>query len=348
MKKFKMVFCWALLSVVFQCSIFFILSNYYFKTNTDVDIKQIEIKEDTTYKDCNINLPQNSKNKSLSYNGEYIAFLENDKLKVLNTTNSNDENLNLDNNFKVSCFKWLNDRNRLIAIGKKDNEIILHTIDLNNIKNSKELNVSDNMKDLSTKTRHSINIDDFAISTKTSVMYLKAIDKSSNCYIYRINSSDEFEKIKPNTNKISDIEIIPREDRLIYETLDKSEFYITRPDKKIYIKGNGKYNLLQIDENSNLYVGNLVNDKINKIFVKKLDSNSPSIDTINLDIPINSKDIYITIDGQTLLNYKESKTLKDITVNKEYKYNGNIISVYKEGFSTISEDNRLTKYRFKN
>ena len=356
MKKFKMISCWIVVSLIIQSGIFLFL-NSYFKTNTNVTIKKIDIKQDEYNKDLHIDIPKHIENEKISYDGHYIAFKEDNKLKVLDTLTGDSPKLELNKDFIISNFSWIYDRDRILISGKKDGEMIFYTIDMDNISNKKEVNVSSEMSDIKNslkKHKHDLNTKDYTIkdctiSPVTAVTYLKISNKDDNEYIYRVDASDNFEKLDLNARHIKNMSIMPREDKLIYENSLNNNFYMTRtkPNPKINFKKQGNLKLLRISEDSKLYVGEVIKGNLKTVLCKSLISNSSEENEINLKEETPFKDVFVTIDGHVLVNSNSKSMVTDLTTNKEYKYKGNFLNFFEKGFTSLSEDNKLNKYTLK-
>ncbi|EOU1978839.1 hypothetical protein E6V55_00005, partial [Clostridium perfringens] len=116
MDKLKQFLKWGLLSVILQCLVLFVFDKFYFKLNSDVNVKAIDIASQHTKENKDVKLPDNITDKKISYDGEYIAYLNNnDVLKVLNTLKNDENNVDVENE-QISYYTWLRDRNRLIVI----------------------------------------------------------------------------------------------------------------------------------------------------------------------------------------------------------------------------------------
>ena len=79
MKVFKKIIAWAMLSIILQISILYVLNNIVFKHTSEFASKPIEVKKDTT-KDIKATILSTAKDVSISYNGKYLSYKENDAL----------------------------------------------------------------------------------------------------------------------------------------------------------------------------------------------------------------------------------------------------------------------------
>lgn len=98
MNKLKRFLKWGLLSVILQCLVLFVFDKFYFKLNSDVNVKAIDIASQYTKENNDVKLPGHMMDKKISYDGEYVAYLNNnDELKVFNTLKENESNVDIDN-----------------------------------------------------------------------------------------------------------------------------------------------------------------------------------------------------------------------------------------------------------
>ena len=169
MDKLKQFLKWGLLSVILQCLVLFVFDKFYFKLNSDVNVKAIDIASQHTKENNDVKLPGNMMDKKISYDGEYIAYLNNnDELKVFNTLKDDESHVDIENE-KASYYTWLRDRNRLIVItnikyNNKKNTVNLYSIDVDTNKTKKiELG---NMNS-------SYKVNEITVSTKTGVIYIE-------------------------------------------------------------------------------------------------------------------------------------------------------------------------------
>ena len=104
MDKLKQFLKWGLLSVILQCLVLFVFDKFYFKLNSDVNVKAIDIASQHTKENNDVKLPGNMMDKKISYDGEYIAYLNNnDELKVFNTLKDDEKLSDVAKKFKDTC-----------------------------------------------------------------------------------------------------------------------------------------------------------------------------------------------------------------------------------------------------
>ena len=250
MDKLKQFLKWGLLSVILQCLVLFVFDKFYFKLNSDVNVKAIDIASQHTKENNDVKLPGNMMDKKISYDGEYIAYLNNnDELKVFNTLKDDESHVDIENE-KASYYTWLRDRNRLIVItnikyNNKKNTVNLYSIDVDTNKTKKiELG---NMNS-------SYKVNEITVSTKTGVIYIEFKNEDTKeSIVKRIDNNDDITDVRLVTDSPGNIEVMPRADRLVYDSEKESGIYLTQQsvngsaDISIKKSSTGEYFITDIE-----------------------------------------------------------------------------------------------------
>ena len=95
------------------------------------------------------------------------------------------------------------------------------------------------------------------------------------------------------------------------------------------------------DKTNYIYIGNEENGKITKILYKQLDSTG-EWNTISLKEPVLKSDIKVTKRGNIYVNYSNEKLVLNVDTEKEFKYKGEFVQYYADGFIS-KQDNDLIK-----
>lgn len=343
MKNLKRFLKWGVLSIVLQCLVLFVFDKFYFRLNSNVNVKAIDIANQYTKENKDIKLPLYMKDEKISYDGEYLAYLnDSGDLKMLNTLKDSESNIDLEGE-KVSYYTWLKDRNRLlvttnIPYNNKKNTVMLYSIDVDANKTKKvEIgNISSYYK-----------VSEITVSTKTGVIYIKFTNEDTKeSIVKRIDNNDDVTDVNLATNLLGDIEIMPRADRLVYDSERGSGIYLTQPNKKLGISPSYKVRLLGIDEEGNIYFGEVRDNRVFKIVYGNVDNPIDSWNKIPLEKTIDMNNIYIGKDGEIYILDKEQKLVKDIKNGKEFKYEGKFLQMYSNGFATILDGDKLHRIYF--
>lgn len=343
MNKLKLFLKWGLLSVILQCLVLFVFDKFYFKLNSNVNVKAIDIASQYTKENKDVKLPGDMLDKKISYDGEYVAYLNNNnELKVFNTLKEEETNVDIENE-KASYYTWLRDRNRLLVItdtkyNSRQNTVNLYSVDVDTNKTKKiELgNINSSYK-----------VSEITASTKTGVIYIEFTnDETKESMVKRIDNNDDVTDVSLVTETPGNIEIMPRADRLVYDSEKESGIYLTQPNKKLGINQSFKVRLLGVDETGNVYFGEMKDKKVFKVVYGDVEKPIDNWNKIQLDKDLDLSNIYIGKDGEIYVLDSDKKVVKDIKNGKEYKYEGDFLQMYSNGFATVINGNKLHRIYF--
>ena len=139
---------------------------------------------------------------------------------------------------------------------------------------------------------------------------------------------------------------MPRADRLVYDSEKESGIYLTQPNKKLGINPIYKVRLLGVDETGNIYFGEIKDNKVFKIVYGNVEKSIDTWNKIPLEKSLELNKIYIGKDGEIYVLEEEQKVVKDVKNGKEYKYEGDFLQMYSNGFATIINGNKLHRVYF--
>lgn len=342
MKKFRKVLIWIMLSLIIQGSMYFYIDKYYLSNNTKLKVTKVEKKNNDENSDLEIKLSENAKDITMSFDGKYVAYYDEDILKVSNTKTGEEKEINFDEDVKLSYYKWISDRNRIIIAEKHKNEdggygfkLAYYDVD----KDAKE-----EFKDLTWGDEDSV-VEDIQESTITNVIYVKVSRGGGNSRLYWINIMAEMKRVPTRVQMIGDIALIYHKDKLLYESTTYNKIYATGMDDSLDIEGVEKPRLLGVDIDDNVYIGQEQKDKLTKVYYGELETPTSQWESIIFDQPIEEKDIHITEEGKIIINDNLNGIIKEIATGKETKYVGKFLQIYQGGVSSISE-NKLIKTKF--
>ncbi|AGX42264.1 hypothetical protein [Clostridium saccharobutylicum] len=339
MKKSRKIIAWATLSLILQVGVLFILNNFVFKQSSDFKSIKMETQKDKT-KGINATIQKDAQDVNISYGGTYLSYDKDSSLYMEDTKTGTINKVETEKNGEILYYKWLSDRDRLIIAEKVDvngeSKIQLITY---NPKNSTETfvsNICSYEKDMEVKK--------ITESTITGVYYIDVYKGGLKSNVYRIDINNDLNKVNLQTNILGNMQVIPHEDRLVYEDEVNGKFFVTSPNKQLTFNSNKKLALLGIDRDDVVYVGELNGDKISSIIYGKVDENTSSWKTITLDAVVNRKDIYFSNKGEILVNDCLMGKVKNLTTGEEVEYDGTLIQI-KEGFIATADNNGKLSYK---
>jgi len=340
MKIFKRILLWSAFSIVLQLSGLFYVNNYFLSYNSDFKIQKVTSDNNKT--NAEVTVPEGATDINVSYNGRYISYYDNDKLKVINTKTGKDTTVEFNSGVKVSYYKWLSDRNRMLIAEKYSSgseskfELAYYDVD----KDTK-----DKITDLTWADKKA-EVTEIQASPLTNIIYIKISLSGNRNSIYWINIMKEMTKVDTRAYVIGNIRLVPHEDKLVYEDLTYNKIYVTKENNPLTISGVLKPGLIAVDNNDNVYIGDTANDKISKIYYGALGKDKISFKEVTLGSEVEKNDIHVSSDGKIYVNDNFKGIVKDITSGKEYIYPGTFVQIYEGGIVSLSE-NKVIKTEFK-
>ncbi len=351
MRKLKTVGIWVIISLILQCGLYLYLDKFFFVSETNFKTKKVENNDKNTYATAEISIPQNATNITVSYTGKYVAFYEGDKLEVINSQTSEKDTISLDKDEKISYFKWLPDRDRIMmAISKKNKQVESIKFYSYDVKIRERIEIRDNHdREVSIQLPDSKSkVDEIALSTLTSVIYVKVSHAGSRHSLYRMNIMGQTEKIKTPSYFIGSIQILNRQDKMIFEDLTKkaSEVKVTGISNTFKISGAEATVLLGVDNEDKVYLGEVKNNEIVKVYYGDLETPINQWENIALSQPAAKGDIYISALGKIYVNDNMKGVVTDIRSSQGSAYKGNFLEFYNGGIASIS-GGKLVKVPFR-
>lgn len=341
MKIMKRIGVWIIISVLIQCAGLFYVNNYVLSEQTSYKSKKV-VAKDTKNADADVSIPDDNTDINISFDGKYVAYYEGDVLKVVNTKSGESRNVEFGDGVKVSFYKWLPDRNRMLIAEKTTLKngsgftLSYYDVDKNAKEEIKKLSWADSKSE----------VEDIQVSTLTNVIYVKVAHSGQRSSIYWINIMKEMRTVDTSSYVIGAIRSVPHSDNLVYEDLTYHRIAATNINKPITIKAVNNPALLAVDGDDNIYVGQVENDKVVRIYSGGLKNNTSTFKVTELKEPIDRDDIYVSDDGNIYLNDALKGIMQELSTGKETAYKGRIINMYSGGIASIC-DGKLVKTALK-
>ena len=336
MKLYKKIIAWAILSIILQIGGLFVLDNFVFKHSSKFKSNKIDIEKQNT-KDINVIIPNGAENVNISYNGKYLTYYENDTLYIEESKTGTKTEVKTEDNGEILYYKWLSDRDRLIIAEKvvKDGETVIQLITYSPKDSSVSYVTSicdyeDDMKVM--------KITD---STFTSVYFVDIYRGGLKSMVYRIDINNDKSRVSLQASVLGNMQVIPHVDRLVYEDEINNKFYVTSPNKQLTFNSNKNLTLLGIDRNDVIYIGELNGEKISSIIYGKVDEDTSSWKTVNLEAVVNRKDIYFNNESEILINDNLKGAVKNLTTGLEVEYEGKLVQITEDFIATTDSTGKL-------
>ena len=336
MKLYKKIIAWAILSIILQIGGLFVLDNFVFKHSSKFKSNKIDIEKQNT-KDINVIIPNGAENVNISYNGKYLTYYENDTLYIEESKTGTKTEVKTEDNGEILYYKWLSDRDRLIIAEKvvKDGETVIQLITYSPKDSSVSYVTSicdyeDDMKVMK-----------ITESTFTSVYYVDIYRGGLKSMVYRIDINNDKSRVSLQASVLGNMQVIPHVDRLVYEDEINNKFYVTSPNKQLTFNSNKNLTLLGIDRNDVIYIGELNGEKISSIIYGKVDEDTSSWKTVNLEAVVNRKDIYFNNESEILINDNLKGAVKNLTTGLEVEYEGKLVQIKEDFIATTDSAGKL-------
>lgn len=344
MKKLKKFLICTLAAVFIQQAVFLYVENVYISRSGDMHEVEVSDSADDQLKET-ITLKKDiaKDNITMSPDGGYIAYMDNDNLKVYNSEDKTEKDLTKKIDGEIVYHTWTDGAEMLIvkreeSKGEKYYKLVKYNA---KEKEAEEL-VDFDKNDVKIPIRdENEKIGGITFSTASAVIYLK-IDKSNGkSDLYRSNTMNQFTKVISN-KQITDVELPANLGKCIMTSSGKLSIL---DGENINVPDNITPRILGsslMEKTNYIYIGNEVNGKINKIYYKKLNSEDKNWQSIDLKYPVFKDDIEITKWGNMYVNYSEDSSVVDLKSEKKVKYDGEFIQFYSD--TVISKDGKeITK-----
>ena len=326
MKGLKRIVTWAMLSIMMQLAGLTFLDQVIFTHSSEFEEKEIEpVKK----QDVTIQIPTSAEEISTSYNGKYIKYIEDGKLKVVTTRTSEIKEVEVDEGTEILFSKWMPRDNYIIMAEKimvSSRNSVINIISYNPRNSTKKSLLVDS--DSLCRYQNGMKIDDIVSST-AGTKYISISRDGFNSQVYRIDINDNVRTLPLKIPNIGSMSVFPHKDEFIYEDkLNKNIYsYTNLKNVKLNLGNEDNLSLLGLDENDNMYIGKIENDKVNKIIYGTLENSIENWTTVDLEKPKNPKDIYITTKGDLFVNDNLTGTITNVNNGEIITYDGMFIEM---------------------
>ncbi|HEY8805446.1 MAG TPA: hypothetical protein VIM42_10155 [Clostridium sp.] len=342
MKWLKRISIWIIVSLSLQCLGLFYLDHYFLATDSKVVTKKVVENQSNKSKNVDIKVPEKANNILVSYDAKYLSYNEDENLKIVNCRDGKIKNIDAEDGSKISFSEWLPDRNRMLLVEKKSNDdssnLVLYSYD---VLKGEKLKV----KDLAwggTKPE----VEDIQLSTLTGVTYVNVSNNGKKSNIYRIDRMGDITKINTIPSFVSNIALVRHEDKLVYEGLIYNKIYAAGSQEPISINGVEKLTLIGTDNDDNVYVGELKDNLVSKVYYGKTSENTDQWKVFDLKKPTGKKDLFVSSGGKVYQNDALKGVITEINSGTQTSYVGQLSQLYTKGVVSIV-NNKVSFVPFK-
>ncbi|MEK6264471.1 MAG: hypothetical protein N2B06_06845 [Clostridium sp.] len=331
MKWMKRISIWIIISLSMQGLVLLYLNQYFSAIDSNVVSKKVEEDKSDQVKNIDIIVPENAENILVSYDAKYLSYYEDEKLRIANCKDGSVKNIEVDEGNKISFYEWLPDRNRMLFVEKKSNDessdLVLYSYDVSKGEKVK-------IKDLKWNDTKS-EVEDIQVATLTGVTYVKGSNRNGVSSIYRFDRMGTMTKINTVPKFVSNIELLRREDKLVYEGLVYNSIYVTGRQVAITIKDVDKLTLIGTDDDDNVYLGEIKDNITSKIYYGQISENTDEWKDIDLQNSSEKKDLFVSSTGKVYQNDSLRGVVKEIKSGILTSYKGKLLQLYNKGIVTL-------------
>ena len=343
MKNLLRIVVWTLIAVVIQQGAFLYFENVYLATDYEIKAEKVEEKEEEPKEEKEeIAIKDGIDNLSISHNGKFVSYMENGKLKILNSEENKENEFNPDNKGEVVFYKWLTEGTNMMVIQKikKNGEMYYEPVSYEAKKNIATNVVDWNYNEVRIPVEDEDDIiENMEFSTATSTFYIKIKKSNGKSDLYSWNVMNQLTLVRKN-KYIGDI-VVPTTNANCVMEMGDCVTILNSPDN-IEIPNVAKARILGTDINDYVYFGEEVDGYISKIYYAVLNDEQLKWNILSLSKAVEKKDINIDYSGKIYVNDRENKIVTELTSGKTINYEGEFIQIYSEGI--ISKvDNKLIK-----
>ena len=177
-------------------------------------------------------------------------------------------------------------------------------------------------------------VDDIAFSTSTNSLYIKIKKANGNSSLYYVNVMNQLERVEYNIS-IGKVVVPTTNANAIIE--ENSEIKMLN-NGKVSIPNVENAKILGTDSSDNVYFGEIINGKINKIYYTVLSDKNRIWNEFALTKPVEQDDIIIDYSGKVYVNNKLDSSVLELTTNQTINYKGNLVQSYSKGIIVKTGD----------
>lgn len=334
MNILKKIVIWAMLSIMMQLAGLTFLDRVVFQHASKFEIKTIEPTKKETIK---VSIPEEAEDISSSYNGRYIKYIEDGKLMLMNTKTAEKKEVVTEEGSEIIYSSWLTRDNYIMIAEKVNGNVKIVTYNA-------RTGIVKPIIDKLTNYNRGLNIDGIVTNGSNS-KYVGVSRGGFNSTIYRIDVNDDMNKLDFRVPSLNKMVSFQHKDELVYQDGLNNKFYRynNRKTNEIKFENGEDLTLLATDENDNIYMGRLEDDKIVSIIYGKVENPTSSWTTINLESPKKTSDIYVTVKGDVMINDSLKGKIVNLNTGDTISYEGKFLQITDKIICSTNEGNLIIK-----
>lgn len=339
MKKLKMVYCWILISVIFQVAVLSYINFIYLPGRGAIKTTMYEA-EAAAVKGRSLKLPDGVGKVAVSYDGLYAAYRIDKNLVISDLDTRKTIKALEPAGGEFTCFRWVPDREILIYSIKepdgKSGQARISTYDIGPgldrsypaVKNLPE----------------NSEVTDIVLSPLTNVVYPMIKVGNTKAKIYKFDIMDNLKFIMSTSTSTE-----------IFETMYSDSLIYQYPDRGIRIRSGRTGGisrlpvkdatvLLATDDNDFIYAAAAdKNGSLTAIYSGKAGQKAAEWETLPPDEPLKEENVYVTAEGTIYYADVAAKKIHALEGTGVTEYKGDLLTVLDNYAVTIDGNKLLLK-----
>ncbi|MBU3142715.1 hypothetical protein [Clostridium sp. CF012] len=338
----KRISIWIVVSLSLQCLGLFYIDHYFLATDSKTVSKRVVKEVITKAEDVDITIPTNAENILVSYDAKYISYYDDEKLVIVNCLTGETKNIKSEDGCNISFALWVPGRNRIILVEKESDDessnLTLYSYDA--VKDEKVKNIKFEGDGTN------LNVEDVQTAPLTGLIYVKVSNNENKSSIYRIDRNPDMSKIDTIPNLVGNIVLTRHEDELVYEGSVYNKIYVTGKSNAINVGDVDKLTLIGADADDNIYLAQLKDNLIGKVYYGKTSQDTSTWKAIELQTPCAKENLFVSGNGKIYQNDLLKGVIKDINSGTQTSYKGKFVQLYNKGVVSIV-NNKISFVLFK-
>ncbi len=338
----KRISIWIVVSLSLQCLGLFYIDHYFLATDSKVVSKKVVKELSTETKNVDITVPTNAENILVSYDAKYISYYQDEKFMIVNQSTGKTKNIKPEDGCNISFVSWVPGRNRMILVEKESDEessnLILYSYDA--VKDEKAKNIKFECDVINPK------VEDVQTAPLTGLTYVKVSNNANKSSIYRIDRNPDMSKIHTIPKLVGNMLLIRHEDKLFYEGSVYNKTYVTGKSNAVSVGEVDKLSLIGTDDDDNIYLVELKDNLISKVYYGMISQDTSEWKTIELQTACVKENLFVSPVGKIYENDSLKGAIKDINSGSQTSYQGELIQLYNKGIASLV-NNKISFVPFK-
>ena len=333
---------WFAIAFAIQQFTFLCVDKVYLASDYNIKAEKVEEQDNIADKKTEINIKSGVDKVQVSSDGRYVAYVYGGKLKVLDSNDDKEKECETDSTAEVAYFKWLNGEDNMLIIQKLKDKgaYCLEPISFDAKKGESRDLADFDMHKVQIKLSNSKDeVNNVVFSTLTHSLYIDVKKSTGKCDLYYANVMNQIKKVKSDRD-ITNLVVPTTSTNAVIE--EGGNISILNTKGTLTIPNVKTARVLGADVNDNVYFGEVINNKIQKIYYTVTSDKNGKWNELKLSEPAEKEDVIIDYSGKVYINNKTKKNVLELTTNKSIQYKGELIQSYSKG--VISRiDNKLIK-----